>query len=134
MIVKEDYRYFKDLKPATDTKSKLDRRKALEHFRREFLSLWFTHDDFSNYATTFLKRNEEFEGKDRAVQYLVDQNIAKADIKEGCEKIKFIDSTIKESYLEKYYEILILLGIKEQIPAKTQTDYLTIPTLYTNTD
>ena len=59
LIVKEDYRYFKDLKSATDTKSKLDRRKALEHFRREFLSLWFTHDDFSNYATTFLKRNEE---------------------------------------------------------------------------
>ena len=33
---------------------------------------------------------------------MVDQNIARADIKEGCDKIEFIDSTIKDSYLEKF--------------------------------
>ena len=50
----------------------------------------------------FLKQNKEFNGKKRAVQYLVDSNIAKANIKEGCEKIEFIDSTIKDAYLEKF--------------------------------
>ena len=36
------------------------------------------------------------------MQYLVDVNIAQANIKEGCRKIEFIDSTIKDSYLEKF--------------------------------
>ena len=38
-----------------------------------------------------LKQNEQFESKSKAVQYLVDKNIARANIKEGCDKIKFID-------------------------------------------
>ena len=32
----------------------------------------------------------------------MDNNIAKANIKEGCEKISFIDKNIKDSYLEKF--------------------------------
>ena len=58
LIAREDYRYFKDLKAATNVKLKLARRKALEHFQREFLSLWYTHEDFTNYALTFLQKNE----------------------------------------------------------------------------
>ena len=50
----------------------------------------------------FLKQNNEFVGKSKLVQYIVDENISKANIKKGCEKIKFIDSTIKDSYLEKF--------------------------------
>ena len=50
----------------------------------------------------FLKQNDEFFGKSRAVQYLVDENIAKANIKNGCEKAKFIDTKIKDAYLEKF--------------------------------
>ena len=37
--------------------------------------------------------------KAKAVQYLVDENIAQANIKAGCEKIKFIDTKIKERLL-----------------------------------
>ena len=40
-------------------------------------------------------QNKEFRSKKRAVQFLVD-TMFKADIKEGCNKIKFIDSTIKD--------------------------------------
>ena len=40
--------------------------------------------------------------KKKAVQYLVDQSISQANIKEGCNKIEFIDSTIKDAYLEKF--------------------------------
>ena len=32
----------------------------------------------------------------------VDENITQANIKKGCEKIKFIDTKIKDSYLEKF--------------------------------
>ena len=36
------------------------------------------------------------------MQVLVDHNISQANIKKGCEKIDFIDSTIKDAYLEKF--------------------------------
>ena len=63
---------------------------------------WLIDNDRSDLIESFLKQNRKFKGKKRAVQYLVDQNIARADIKEGCDKIEFIDSTIKDSYLEKF--------------------------------
>ena len=72
---------------------------------KEFINLkinWLIENNRLNLLEEFLKQNKEFEGKSKAVQYLVDNNIAQANIKEGCEKIKFIDSTIKESYLEKF--------------------------------
>ena len=72
---------------------------------KEFINLkinWLIENNRLNLLEEFLKQNKEFEGKSKAVQYLVDNNIAQANIKEGCEKIKFIDSTIKDSYLEKF--------------------------------
>ena len=71
----------------------------------EFVNLkvnWLIDNNRSDLIENFLKQNKEFEGKSRAVQYLVDQNIADADIKKGCEKIEFIDASIKDSYLEKF--------------------------------
>ena len=72
---------------------------------KEFVDLkinWLIDNNKSELVEDFLKQNEEFDGKSKAVQYLVDQNIAQANIKEGCEKIKFIDSKIKDPYLEKF--------------------------------
>ena len=72
---------------------------------KEFVALkinWLIENNRSELIEDFLKQNEEFDGKSSAVQYLVDENIAKADIKQGCQKIKFIDNTIKDSYLEKF--------------------------------
>ena len=72
---------------------------------KEFVNLkldWLIENNRLDLIENFLKQNKEFNGKKRAVQYLVDSNIAKANIKEGCEKIKFIDSTIKDAYLEKF--------------------------------
>ena len=40
--------------------------------------------------------------KKKLIQYLVDSNIAKANIKEGCNKIDFLDKNIKDSYLDKF--------------------------------
>ena len=72
---------------------------------KEFVKLkidWLINNNRSDLIENFLKQNKEFDGKSKAVQYLVDENIAKANIKEGCEKIEFIDSTIKDPYLEKF--------------------------------
>ena len=70
-----------------------------------------------------MKQNEEFEGKGRAVQYLVDKNIASANIKEGCEKIKFIDANIKDSYLEKF-KIYCLIFNNKKAEAQLLLDLL----------
>ncbi len=72
---------------------------------KEFVDLkinWLIENDKRNLIEKFLKQNENFKGKRKAVQYLVDKNIAQADIKNGCEKVKFIDSSIKDAYLEKF--------------------------------
>ena len=71
----------------------------------EFVDLkieWLIKNERADLIESFLKQNDEFESKSKAVQYLVDTNIAGADIKEGCEKIKFIDAKIKDAYLEKF--------------------------------
>jgi hypothetical protein len=71
----------------------------------EFVDLkinWLIENNKSNLIESFLKQNKDFSNKGKAVQYLVDENIAQADIKKGCEKIRFIDSGIKDSYLEKF--------------------------------
>ncbi len=72
---------------------------------KEFVNLkvnWLIENERSELLEIFLNQNEKFHGKSKAVQYLVDKNIAKANIKEGCDKIKFIGSNIKDSYLEKF--------------------------------
>jgi len=72
---------------------------------KEFVNLkieWLIRNDRINLIESFLKQNEQFDGKSKAVQYLVDKKIASGNIKEGCEKIKFIDAKIKDSYLEKF--------------------------------
>jgi hypothetical protein len=63
---------------------------------------WLIKNQRTDLIENFLNQNKEFKSKSKAVQYLVDENIAKANIKEGCDKIKFIDAKIKDSYLEKF--------------------------------
>jgi hypothetical protein len=63
---------------------------------------WLIKNQRTDLIENFVKQNKEFKSKSRAVQYLVDENIAQADINKGCEKIKFIDKEIKDAYLEKF--------------------------------
>jgi len=63
---------------------------------------WLIKNQRTDLIENFVKQNKEFKSKSRAVQYLVDENIAQADISEGCKKIKFIDKEIKDAYLEKF--------------------------------
>ncbi len=72
---------------------------------QEFVKLkinWLIQHDRVDLIESFLKQNDQFDGKSKAVQYLVDKNISSGNIKEGCEKIRFIDAKIKDAYLEKF--------------------------------
>ena len=83
---------------------------------KEFINLkinWLIENDRINLLESFLKQNEKFDSKSKVVQYLVDKNIASGNIKEGCEQIKFIDSSIKDSYLEKFKIYCLIFNDKK---------------------
>ena len=74
---------------------------------------WLIKNQRINLIESFLKQNEDFKGKSRSIQFLVDNNIASGNIKEGCKKIKFIDAKIKDAYLEKFKIYCLILNNKD---------------------
>ena len=83
---------------------------------KEFVKLkinWLIENERDDLLESFLRQNDQFEGKSKVVQYLVDKNIARADIKEGCEKISFIDAKIKDAYLEKFKIYCLIFNDKK---------------------
>ena len=82
----------------------------------EFVKLkidWLINNNKVELIENFLKQNKEFKGKSKVVQYLVDTNITQANIKQGCEKIEFIDNTIKDEYLEKFKIYCLIFNNKK---------------------
>ena len=56
---------------------------------KEFVDLkinWLINNDRVDLIESFLKQNEQFSSKSKAVEYLVNKNIASGNIKKGCEK------------------------------------------------
>ena len=84
---------------------------------------WLIKNQRSSLIESFLKQNNEFKGKSKAVQYLVDENIAKGDLEKGCEKIRFIDKKIKDAYLEKF-KIYCLVFNNKKTEAQLLLDLL----------
>ena len=74
---------------------------------------WLIKNKRTDLIEIFLKQNKEFKSKSKAVQYLVDENIAKANIQEGCNKIKFIDIKTQEAYLEKFKIYCLIFSDKK---------------------
>ena len=74
---------------------------------------WLIKNQRINLIESFLKQNEDFKNKSRAIQFLVNNNIARGNINEGCKKIKFIDAKIKDAYLEKFKIYCLILSNKK---------------------
>ncbi len=92
----------------------------------EFVNLkidWLIKNNRIELIESFLNQNQEFASKDKAVQFLVDKNIASANIKDGCDKIQFIDAKIKDPYLEKF-KIYCLVFNKKNSEAQLLLDLL----------
>ena len=93
---------------------------------KEFINLkidWMIENKRVDLIEKFLNQNSTFPNKKKLIQYLVDNNIAKANIKEGCKKISFLDKDIKDSYLEKF-KIYCLVFNKKKNEAQLQFDIL----------
>ncbi len=92
----------------------------------EFLLLkinWMIQNKKLEVIEKFLKQNDTFPNKKKLIQYLVDSNIAKANIQEGCNNIDFLDKNIKDPYLEKF-KIYCLVFNKKTNEAQLQLDIL----------
>ena len=93
---------------------------------KEFINLkidWMIENKRIDLIEKFLKQNNAFPNKKKLIQYLVDSNIAQANIQEGCKKINFLDKNIKDPYLEKF-KIYCLVFNKKKNEAQLQLDIL----------
>jgi len=84
---------------------------------KEFVDLkinWLINNDRTDLIESFLKQNDQFSSKRKAVEHLVNKNIASGNIKKGCEKIRFIDAKIKDAYLEKFKIYCLVFNEKKQ--------------------
>ena len=93
---------------------------------KEFINLkidWMIKNKKIDLIEIFLKQNNTFPNKKKLIQYLVDNNIAKANIKEGCKKINFLDKNISDFYLEKF-KIYCLVFNNKKNEARLQLDIL----------
>ncbi len=82
----------------------------------DFLDLkinWLIKNNKIDLLENFLNKNNNFKGKKKTIQYLVDKNIAKADLKEGCKKSDFISKEIKDPYLEKFKIYCLIFNDKK---------------------
>ena len=83
---------------------------------KEFVELkinWMIANNRSDLIEQSLKQNKSFHNKRKVVQFIVDENIAKANIKESCEKVNFLDKSIKDAYLEKFKIYCLIFNDKK---------------------
>jgi len=71
----------------------------------------------------FLNKNKNFPNKSKIIKYLVDQNIAKANLKEACEKTTLINSDVKDSYLNQF-KVICLINENKKNEAQLLIDLL----------
>jgi hypothetical protein len=82
----------------------------------EFLSLkinWLMRNKKDDLLEKFLNKNEKFKSKKIIIQYLVDKNIAKANLNQGCQKTQFLNKEIRDSYLEKFKIYCLIFNDKK---------------------
>ena len=69
---------------------------------------WLIKNEKDELITIFLNKNKNFPNKNRIIKYLVDKNIAKANMKAACEKTSLIDSDAKNAYLGQLQVICLI--------------------------
>ena len=83
---------------------------------KEFISYkfdWLIKNKKDELIASFLNRNDEFPNKKKIIKYLVDENIAKANLLEACENIKLINKDVKDSYLDQFKIICFIRNNKK---------------------
>ena len=63
---------------------------------------WLINNEKDALIYSFLDKNKNFPNKKKIIKYLVDKNIAKANLKEACKNISLINKDIKDPYLGQF--------------------------------
>ncbi|MDB9760777.1 hypothetical protein OAB59_02295 [Pelagibacteraceae bacterium] len=84
---------------------------------------WLVKNKKNKMISVFLDKNTNFPNKSRIIKYLIDQNIAKANIKEACEKISLISNDTKDSYLNQF-QVICLINENKKNEAQLLIDLL----------
>ncbi|MDA9092071.1 hypothetical protein N9J56_02140 [Pelagibacteraceae bacterium] len=84
---------------------------------------WLIKNKRDDLIATFLNKNNEFPNKKIVIRYLVDKNIAKANLNEACRNITLISKDVKDSYLDQF-KIICLIKYKKKEEAQLTLDLL----------
>jgi len=74
---------------------------------------WLINNNKDKLIASFLSKNKKFPNKKKIIRYLVDSNIAKANLDEACQNITLISNDIKNSYLEQFKIICLIKNNKK---------------------
>ena len=105
------------------TVSKLPGQNMTEEEFIKYKIDWLIENKKDKMISVFLNKNKTFPNKNRILKYLVDQNIAKGDLKAACEQIDLIDNDIKDSYLDQF-KVICLINEKKKNEAQMLIDLL----------
>ena len=84
---------------------------------------WLIKNKKDVMISNFLNKNKNFPNKSKIIKYLVDKNIAKANLIEACKKITLINSEVKDSYLDQF-KIVCLINHNKKNEAQLLIDLL----------
>ena len=105
------------------TVSKLPRQNMTNEEFIDYKIDWLIKNKKDELISIFLNKNKNFPNKSKIIKYLVDQNIAKANIEEACKKITLIDNNIKDSYLDQF-KVICLINKNKKNEAQLLIDLL----------
>ena len=105
------------------TVSKLPNRNMTEEEFINYKIDWLIKKKKDQLISVFLNKNKNFPNKSRIIKYLVDQNIAKANLKEACAKISLINNGVKDSYLNQF-KVICLINENKKNEAQLLVDLL----------
>ena len=84
---------------------------------------WLIKNKKDAMISVFLSKNKNFPNKSKIIKYLVDKNIAKANLKEACDNIQLINKDVKDTYLEQF-KIICLINQNKKNEAQLLIDLL----------
>ena len=93
---------------------------------KEFINYkvdWLINNQKDELISIFLNKNNEFPNKKKIIKYLIDKNIAKANLSEACQKITLISNDVKDSYLDQF-KIICLINNNKKNEAQLILDLL----------
>ena len=84
---------------------------------------WLIDNKKDNLIEIFLNKNKNFPNKKKIIKYLVDKNIATADVSKACQKVFSINTDTKDTYLDQF-KIICLINNNKKDEAHLMYDLL----------